>query len=160
LCLVNFSRSVCSLLQWGWMRFGLDVGNACLTDPAGEQIEDTTVSPGSCCSHLFKKSMFCVSVGSNGFIHYYLRNVSGVQMYLPWEFNQLLVNTNQGLRSCSLVYSVHHCLLVLGCTWLLVVCVFLANQCAGVSCFSLGSDLSISNCDSAAFWPNIEFVRI
>lgn len=37
--------------------------------------------------------MFFVSIGSNDFIHYYLRNVSGVQMhYLPWEFNQLLVN--------------------------------------------------------------------
>jgi hypothetical protein len=43
---------------------------------------------------LFKRSVFFVSIGSNDFIHYYLRNVPGVQMhYLPWDFNQLLVNS-------------------------------------------------------------------
>lgn len=43
---------------------------------------------------LFRRSVFYVSIGSNDFIHYYLRNTSSVQsLYLPWEFNQLLVNT-------------------------------------------------------------------
>lgn len=63
-----------------------------------QQVEDTyeqlALALGEAATvDLFKRSVFFVSIGSNDFIHYYLRNVSGVQMhYLPWEFNQLLVN--------------------------------------------------------------------
>ncbi|KAK9145527.1 hypothetical protein Sjap_005430 [Stephania japonica] len=40
------------------------------------------------------KSIFYLSIGSNDYIHYYLRNVSRVQsLYKPWEFNELLVST-------------------------------------------------------------------
>lgn len=43
---------------------------------------------------LISKSVFYFSIGSNDFIHYYLKNVSGVQSrYLPWEFTKLLTNS-------------------------------------------------------------------
>ncbi|KAL5719069.1 hypothetical protein ACHQM5_011901 [Ranunculus cassubicifolius] len=43
---------------------------------------------------LISKSVFYLSIGSNDYIHYYLRNVSRVQgLYLPWGFNHLLVTT-------------------------------------------------------------------
>ena len=43
---------------------------------------------------LISKSVVFVSIGSNDFIHYYLQNQSMVQsLYLPWEFNQLLIGT-------------------------------------------------------------------
>ena len=64
-----------------------------------QQVEDTyeqlSLALGeAAAANLFRRSVFFVSIGSNDFIHYYLRNVSGVQMrYLPWEFNQLLVST-------------------------------------------------------------------
>ncbi|XP_065017230.1 GDSL esterase/lipase At5g08460-like [Musa acuminata AAA Group] len=50
---------------------------------------------------LISKSVFYVSIGSNDFIHYYLQNTSSAQvLYLPWEFNQLLVTTlKQALKS-------------------------------------------------------------
>lgn len=38
--------------------------------------------------------VFSISIGSNDYIHYYLRNVSNVQsLYLPWKFYQLLAAT-------------------------------------------------------------------
>ncbi|URE18587.1 GDSL-like Lipase/Acylhydrolase [Musa troglodytarum] len=50
---------------------------------------------------LISKSVFYVSIGSNDFIHYYLQNTSSAQvLFLPWEFNQLLVTTmKQALKS-------------------------------------------------------------
>ncbi|CAA2985641.1 GDSL esterase/lipase At1g71691-like [Olea europaea var. sylvestris] len=42
---------------------------------------------------LVSNSVFYISVGTNDYIHYYLRNVSSVQsLYLPWSFNQYLVH--------------------------------------------------------------------
>ncbi|GER47797.1 GDSL-like Lipase/Acylhydrolase superfamily protein [Striga asiatica] len=69
-----------------------------------QQVEDTyellALALGEAATaDLFRGSVFFVSIGSNDFIHYYLRNVSGVQMrYLPWEFNQLLVNAVRHYR--------------------------------------------------------------
>ncbi|XP_068659334.1 GDSL esterase/lipase 7 isoform X2 [Aristolochia californica] len=41
---------------------------------------------------LISKSIFYFSIGSNDYIHYYLRNLSNVQsLFFPWGFNQLLV---------------------------------------------------------------------
>ncbi|XP_027183275.1 GDSL esterase/lipase At5g08460 [Coffea eugenioides] len=43
---------------------------------------------------LMSRSIFYISIGSNDYIHYYLRNVSNVQSaYLPWGFNQFLADT-------------------------------------------------------------------
>ncbi|KAI3468597.1 hypothetical protein Pfo_025260 [Paulownia fortunei] len=43
---------------------------------------------------LISNSIFYISIGSNDYIHYYLRNVSNVQsLYLPWSFNQFLAQT-------------------------------------------------------------------
>ncbi|KAK9094050.1 hypothetical protein Scep_025519 [Stephania cephalantha] len=45
-------------------------------------------------NEFISKSIFYLSIGSNDYIHYYLRNVSRVQsLYQPWEFNELLVST-------------------------------------------------------------------
>nr|XP_043629390.1 GDSL esterase/lipase 7-like [Erigeron canadensis] len=39
-------------------------------------------------------SMFYISIGTNDFIHYYLRDVSGVQSkYVSWRFNQFLAKS-------------------------------------------------------------------
>ncbi|KAK6947928.1 GDSL lipase/esterase [Dillenia turbinata] len=46
--------------------------------------EDTAID-------LISSSVFYISIGTNDYIHYYLRNVSNIQMlYLPWNFNQFL----------------------------------------------------------------------
>ncbi|KZV31506.1 GDSL esterase/lipase-like [Dorcoceras hygrometricum] len=43
---------------------------------------------------LISNSIFYISIGSNDYIHYYLRNVSSVQsLYLPWNFNRFLAQT-------------------------------------------------------------------
>ncbi|KAL6979446.1 hypothetical protein U1Q18_021109 [Sarracenia purpurea var. burkii] len=43
---------------------------------------------------LISNSIFYISIGTNDYIHYYLRNVSNVQsLYLPWSFNQFLAST-------------------------------------------------------------------
>ncbi|KAL8536381.1 hypothetical protein ACS0TY_011846 [Phlomoides rotata] len=43
---------------------------------------------------LISNSIFYISIGSNDYIHYYLRNVSNVQsLFLPWNFNQFLAQT-------------------------------------------------------------------
>ncbi|KAJ4808300.1 GDSL esterase/lipase [Rhynchospora pubera] len=45
---------------------------------------------------LFTKSVFYISIGTNDFTHYYFRNTTNIRsLYLPWEFNQLLVETIQ-----------------------------------------------------------------
>ncbi|KAK6935531.1 GDSL lipase/esterase [Dillenia turbinata] len=50
---------------------------------------------------LISASVFYISIGTNDYIHYYLRNVSNVQMlYLPWNFNQFLATTvKQGIQN-------------------------------------------------------------
>ncbi|KAL6501775.1 hypothetical protein OROGR_026908 [Orobanche gracilis] len=43
---------------------------------------------------LISNSIFYISIGSNDYIHYYLRNVSNVQSsFLPWSFNHFLAQT-------------------------------------------------------------------
>ncbi|KAL9691410.1 hypothetical protein QQ045_011832 [Rhodiola kirilowii] len=43
---------------------------------------------------LISSSLFYISIGSNDYIHYYLRNVSNVQsLYLPWDFNKFLATS-------------------------------------------------------------------
>uniref|UniRef100_A0A7N0TSG6 GDSL esterase/lipase n=1 Tax=Kalanchoe fedtschenkoi TaxID=63787 RepID=A0A7N0TSG6_KALFE len=43
---------------------------------------------------LITDSLFYISIGSNDYIHYYLRNVSNVQsLYLPWSFNRFLATS-------------------------------------------------------------------
>ncbi|GAB4857571.1 hypothetical protein Ancab_015480 [Ancistrocladus abbreviatus] len=45
-------------------------------------------------THLISNSIVYISIGTNDYIHYYLRNVSGVQsLYLPWSFNHFLATT-------------------------------------------------------------------
>ncbi|CAI9786457.1 unnamed protein product [Fraxinus pennsylvanica] len=42
---------------------------------------------------LISNSVFYISIGTNDYIHYYLRNVSSMQsLYLPWSFNQYLAH--------------------------------------------------------------------
>ncbi|KAL3635760.1 hypothetical protein CASFOL_020307 [Castilleja foliolosa] len=46
--------------------------------------------------NLISNSIFYISIGSNDYIHYYLRNISNVQsLYLPWHFNKFLA---QGVK--------------------------------------------------------------
>ncbi|XP_022738165.1 GDSL esterase/lipase At1g71691-like [Durio zibethinus] len=49
--------------------------------------EDVTID-------FISSSVLYISIGTNDYIHYYLRNVSNVQnLYLPWGFNQFLAST-------------------------------------------------------------------
>jgi hypothetical protein len=67
--------------------------------------------------------VFFVSIGSNDFIHYYLRNVSGVQMrYLPWEFNQLLVSTMRQEIKVHFLFSGYFIQCSIACIALFGVC--------------------------------------
>ncbi|CAL4945448.1 unnamed protein product [Urochloa decumbens] len=92
---VNYASAAAGIISTSGSDLGMHVS---LTQQV-QQVEDTyeqlSLALGeAAAANLFKKSVFFVSIGSNDFIHYYLRNVSGVQMrYLPWEFNQLLVST-------------------------------------------------------------------
>ncbi|PSR91430.1 GDSL esterase/lipase [Actinidia chinensis var. chinensis] len=64
-----------------------------------QQVMDTyeqfTLSMGEdAAAELISNSVFYISIGTNDYIHYYLRNVSNVQsLYLPWSFNQFLAST-------------------------------------------------------------------
>jgi len=53
-------------------------------------------------SHI-SNSIFYISIGTNDYIHYYLRNVSGVQsLFPPSSFNHFLVITvKQGIKVSS-----------------------------------------------------------
>ncbi|XP_062223488.1 GDSL esterase/lipase 7-like [Phragmites australis] len=92
---VNYASAAAGIISSSGSELGMHVS---LTQQV-QQVEDTyeqlSLALGEVAvANLFRRSVFFVSIGSNDFIHYYLRNVSGVQMrYLPWEFNQLLVNT-------------------------------------------------------------------
>ncbi|KAJ7296081.1 hypothetical protein O6H91_15G080500 [Diphasiastrum complanatum] len=55
-------------------------------------------------SQLISQSMYYISIGSNDFIHYYIRNVSGVQEKLsPAEFSNMLVS-----RATKLIEDLYH----------------------------------------------------
>ncbi|KAG0532810.1 hypothetical protein BDA96_04G139200 [Sorghum bicolor] len=92
---VNYASAAAGIISSSGSELGMHVS---LTQQV-QQVEDTyeqlSLALGEAAvANLFRRSVFFVSIGSNDFIHYYLRNVSGVQMrYLPWEFNQLLVST-------------------------------------------------------------------
>ncbi|KAL6877517.1 hypothetical protein ACP4OV_012732 [Aristida adscensionis] len=92
---VNYASAAGGIISSSGSELGMHVS---LTQQV-QQVEDTyeqlSLALGeAAAADLFKKSVFFVSIGCNDFIHYYLRNISGVQMrYLPWEFNQLLVST-------------------------------------------------------------------
>ncbi|CAK9174834.1 unnamed protein product [Ilex paraguariensis] len=64
-----------------------------------QQVTDTTqlfiLSMGEdAAAKLISNSIFYISIGTNDYIHYYLRNVSNVQsLYVPWSFNQFLAQT-------------------------------------------------------------------
>lgn len=95
-----------------------------------QQVEDTyeqlSLALGEAATtDLFRKSVFFLSIGSNDFIHYYLRNVSGVQMrYLPWEFNQLLVNAMRQEIKVWLLFSSLFSLCNISCLLMIPVLVF------------------------------------
>ncbi|VFQ67724.1 unnamed protein product [Cuscuta campestris] len=61
-----------------------------------QQVTDTfqklSLSMGEeAAADLISESVFYISMGTNDYIHYYLRNVSNVQsLYLPWRFNRFL----------------------------------------------------------------------
>ncbi|KAM0857915.1 hypothetical protein ACQ4PT_048155 [Festuca glaucescens] len=112
---VNYASAAAGILSSSGSEMGMHVS---LTQQV-QQVEDTyeqlALALGEAAIvDLFKRSVFFVSIGSNDFIHYYLRDVSGVQMhYLPWEFNQLLVNSvRQEIKShqdtgVQLLYFLH-----------------------------------------------------
>lgn len=99
-----------------------------------QQVEDTyeqlALALGEAATaDLFRRSVFFVSIGSNDFIHYYLRNVSGVQMrYLPWEFNQLLVNAVRQEIKVNFLFSSLFCLCSIARLHLIVL-VLLLQEC-------------------------------
>ncbi|KAJ1262068.1 hypothetical protein BS78_09G079000 [Paspalum vaginatum] len=92
---VNYASAAAGIISSSGSDLGMHVS---LTQQV-QQVEDTyeqlSLALGeTAAADLFRRSVFFVSIGSNDFIHYYLRNVSGVQMrYHPWEFNKLLVST-------------------------------------------------------------------
>ncbi|CAD6247284.1 unnamed protein product [Miscanthus lutarioriparius] len=99
---VNYASAAAGIVSSSGSELGMHVS---LTQQV-QQVEDTyeqlSLALGEAAvANLFRRSVFFVSIGSNDFIHYYLRNVSGVQMrYLPWEFNHLLVSTmRQGIKN-------------------------------------------------------------
>lgn len=81
-------------IDFAWLQ-GMHVSLTQQIQQVTDTSEQLALSLGEeAAADLFRRSVFYVSIGSNDFIHYYLRNTSSVQsLYLPWEFNQLLVNT-------------------------------------------------------------------
>jgi hypothetical protein len=104
-----------------------------------QQVEDTyellaQALGEAATADLFRRSVFFVSIGSNDFIHYYLRNVSGVQMrYLPWEFNQLLVNAVRQEIKVNFLFPSLFCLCSIARLHLIVLVLFIVAR-IGVLC--------------------------
>ncbi|KAF2944264.1 hypothetical protein DAI22_02g129600 [Oryza sativa Japonica Group] len=91
---VNYASAAAGILSSSGSELGMHVSLSQQVQQVEDTYEQLSLALGEAATtDLFRKSVFFFSIGSNDFIHYYLRNVSGVQMrYLPWEFNQLLVN--------------------------------------------------------------------
>ncbi|XP_020088379.1 GDSL esterase/lipase 7-like [Ananas comosus] len=92
---VNYASAAAGILFASGSDLGMHVSLTQQIQQVTDTSEQLALSLGEeAAADLFRRSVFYVSIGSNDFIHYYLRNTSSVQsLYLPWEFNQLLVNT-------------------------------------------------------------------
>ncbi|RWW16970.1 hypothetical protein GW17_00019111 [Ensete ventricosum] len=87
----GFGRLKCS----SFLRQGQHISLSQQIQQVSDTFQQLELSLGEqATADLISKSVFYVSIGSNDFIHYYLQNTSSAQvLYLPWEFNQLLVTT-------------------------------------------------------------------
>ncbi|XP_072964345.1 GDSL esterase/lipase 7 [Typha angustifolia] len=92
---VNYASAAAGVLFPSGSDLGMHVSLTQQIQQVGDTFEHLALNLGEeAAADLFARSVFYVSIGSNDFIHYYLRNTSSVQsLYLPWEFNQLLVST-------------------------------------------------------------------
>ncbi|KAH9302625.1 hypothetical protein KI387_014208 [Taxus chinensis] len=94
---VNFASAGAGVLHFSGDDLGQHISLSQQTEQFSEMSQDMSLAFGADeTKERISKSIIYVSVGSNDYIHYYLRNVSGIQsLQPPWKFNKLLV---QGIR--------------------------------------------------------------
>ncbi|KAG1330439.1 GDSL esterase/lipase 7 [Cocos nucifera] len=92
---VNYASAAAGILFLSGSDLGQHISLTQQIQQVTDTLEQFALSLGEeAAVDLVSRSVFYVSIGSNDFIHYYLRNTSSVQsLYLPWEFNQLLATT-------------------------------------------------------------------
>ncbi|XP_010266538.1 PREDICTED: GDSL esterase/lipase At5g08460-like [Nelumbo nucifera] len=89
---VNFASAGSGIIFSSGSELGQHISLVQQIQQATDTFQQFILSMGEMeANDIISKSVFYLSIGSNDYIHYYLRNVSRVQsLYLPWDFNQLL----------------------------------------------------------------------
>ncbi|GLJ22559.1 hypothetical protein SUGI_0424540 [Cryptomeria japonica] len=95
---VNFASAGAGVLYSSGADLGQHISLTQQIEQFSEMVQDMSLYFGEEQSRQrISKSIIYVSVGSNDYIHFYLRNVSGIRsLHPPWKFNKLLV---QGIRN-------------------------------------------------------------
>ncbi|KAF3333148.1 GDSL esterase/lipase 7 [Carex littledalei] len=92
---VNYASAGAGVLFASGSDLGMHISLMEQMQQVSETYERLELSLGeAAAADLFANSIFYISIGSNDFIHYYFKNTTNVRpLFLPWEFNQLLVDT-------------------------------------------------------------------
>ncbi|WOH11661.1 hypothetical protein DCAR_0831151 [Daucus carota subsp. sativus] len=92
---VNYASAGAGLIFTSGSELGQHISFTQQVQQVTDTFQQFTLNMGEVvAADLISKSLFYISIGTNDYIHYYLRNVSSVQsLYLPWKFNQFLVQT-------------------------------------------------------------------
>ncbi|XP_077226934.1 GDSL esterase/lipase At5g08460-like [Tasmannia lanceolata] len=91
---VNYASAGAGILFSSGSDLGQHISLTQQIQQATDTFQQITLDLGEeATTEMISKSVFYLSIGSNDFIHYYLRNVSRVQsLYQPWGFNQMLAS--------------------------------------------------------------------
>nr|XP_016510077.1 PREDICTED: GDSL esterase/lipase At5g08460-like [Nicotiana tabacum] len=92
---VNYASAGAGIIFSSGSELGQHISLAQQIEQVTDTIQQFIMTIGEeATADLISTSVFYISIGTNDYIHYYLRNVSDVQsVYLPWSFNQFLAQT-------------------------------------------------------------------
>ncbi|CAL5433400.1 unnamed protein product [Camellia sinensis] len=92
---VNYASAGAGIIFSSGSELGQHISFTQQIQQVTDTIQQFTLNMGEdAATKLISNSVFYISIGTNDYIHYYLRNVSNVQsLYLPWSFNQFLATT-------------------------------------------------------------------
>ncbi|CAL5430036.1 unnamed protein product [Camellia sinensis] len=92
---VNYASAGAGIIFSSGSELGQHISFTQQIQQVTDTIQQFTLNMGEdVATKLISNSVFYISIGTNDYIHYYLRNVSNVQsLYLPWSFNQFLATT-------------------------------------------------------------------
>nr|XP_016458449.1 PREDICTED: GDSL esterase/lipase At5g08460-like [Nicotiana tabacum] len=92
---VNYASAGAGIIFSSGSELGQHISLAQQIEQVTDTIQQFIMTIGEeATADLISTSVFYISIGTNDYIHYYLRNVSDIQsVYLPWSFNQFLAQT-------------------------------------------------------------------